>query len=520
MSEERVSFMRETVDFIERQPSVLARWSRGSGYAWVLPAVCFVCLYGRVEQARAEPGRLEVGAKLAPSLERHLGERVGSNAENAFKSGYSFGAGLRYALSRDWLSVQTELLYATRGSNVDLEGRTEGSFYFTYLEIPLLARARFPLSDEVRPTLSGYAMLGPSVSFLLGAEGEDAGGTMSLGREGLNEVDLGVIAGLGVTWEVTPEWVLSLEARYDHGFRDAFNDADTKNQAFLLTFGVDFTLVHGDNDGDRVADYRDRCRTPPRESSDAKGTGSPKKVIGHLETWNGYLDDDGCPDNDDEDGDTILARTDRCPTEPETKNNYQDDDGCPDTVFRDPDQDGLAGAEDQCPDKSFSLAKNIKYDKDKYPQLKPGCPVVSRDSYGLVLDPPLEFGQGAHQVGAKQALILDEVALFLKAEQPQLCLSVEGHADSDFPSDFQGDRGETNKKESLYRAQNVRRYLISGGVEAEQMVTKGHGDRRRISTEETAAGQSKNRRVQLVIVEQSVCDEASRPKRPGRQRAP
>jgi len=70
----------------------------------------------------------------------------------------------------------------------------------------------------------------------------------------------------------------------------------------------------------QVLDSRDKCRTSP-------------------ETYNGYLDSDGCPDSKpkpqpiipDTDGDGILDSRDRCRTSPETYNGYLDSDGCPDS---------------------------------------------------------------------------------------------------------------------------------------------------------------------------------------------
>src|SRR4029079_7990549 len=103
--------------------------------------------------------------------------------------------------------------------DVELMGDTIGNFYFTYLELPVLARFRFPLfpfnGDVLRPTLSGYALLGASASYLIGAESVDGAGRNDLDKDALHTFDVGVIGGLGVAWEVTPEWVVSLEARYD-----------------------------------------------------------------------------------------------------------------------------------------------------------------------------------------------------------------------------------------------------------------------------------------------------------------
>src|SRR5262249_1592521 len=49
------------------------------------------------------------------------------------------------------------------------------------------------------------------------------------------------------------------------------------------------------------------------------------------EDMDGFEDDDGCPDIDN-DGDHVLDIADKCPLQPETLNGFEDDDGCPDTV--------------------------------------------------------------------------------------------------------------------------------------------------------------------------------------------
>ena len=57
----------------------------------------------------------------------------------------------------------------------------------------------------------------------------------------------------------------------------------------------------------------DACQTEPGLRSD-----DPKK--------------NGCPPPKDTDGDGIFDDVDKCPNEPETFNGYQDEDGCPDEV--------------------------------------------------------------------------------------------------------------------------------------------------------------------------------------------
>jgi len=48
----------------------------------------------------------------------------------------------------------------------------------------------------------------------------------------------------------------------------------------------------------------------------------------------------------DRDGDGIPDSVDRCPDEPEDYDGFQDDDGCPDP---DNDNDGVPDAQDRCP---------------------------------------------------------------------------------------------------------------------------------------------------------------------------
>jgi OOP family OmpA-OmpF porin len=68
-----------------------------------------------------------------------------------------------------------------------------------------------------------------------------------------------------------------------------------------------------DSDGDGIADGNDACPHEAGPKSD-----DPAK--------------NGCPLPKDSDGDGILDNVDKCPQEPETFNGYQDTDGCPDEV--------------------------------------------------------------------------------------------------------------------------------------------------------------------------------------------
>lgn len=447
----------------------------GKKHARLLLAV--LTWYGMHGQAHAEPGRIEIGAKLAPSWENHAGER--EFAENTFKQGISAGAGLRYGLLGSW-SGQLEFLYATRGTGVEADGRVLAQYNFTYLEFPLLGRftRRLPVlaSDDGRLPLSGYVIVGPALSYLIGAEEIDEGETLELPRDALHSVDLTVIAGIGAAWELTPQWTASFELRYDRGFRDAFSTGvESSNQAILLSFGIDYTL--NDSDGDGMPNGRDQCRLA-------------------AEDRNGHKDTDGCPDaNDDDDKDGVVFSADACPEQQEDKDDFEDEDGCPEP---DNDGDGLADADDRCPNEAFSYNMESQHDRR-------GCPpklqyvTVGSDR----LEPAVQFVQFKTEfLDERQTEILDEVAVLLTDYYPNMRLRLEGHADGDDRGARNTDDAERlNQLESERRAQAVVAYLIEKGIDRQRLVEKGFGNDKPISREETDEGRARNRRVELVIIE-------------------
>ena len=68
--------------------------------------------------------------------------------------------------------------------------------------------------------------------------------------------------------------------------------------------------INKDGDGDGIPDMYDKCPQAP-------------------EDFDGFQDQDGCPDPDN-DADGIPDSLDKCPNTPEDYNGYMDDDGCPD----------------------------------------------------------------------------------------------------------------------------------------------------------------------------------------------
>lgn len=110
-----------------------------------------------------------------------------------------------------------------------------------------------------------------------------------------------------------------------------------------------------DADGDGIADDNDDCPEGMPEDRD------------------GFEDDDGCPE-DDNDNDGVPDADDRCPKAQEDTDGNQDDDGCPDP---DNDQDGILDTDDACPDVKGVASKSKKYS---------GCPSKDSDGDGILDD--------------------------------------------------------------------------------------------------------------------------------------
>jgi outer membrane protein OmpA-like peptidoglycan-associated protein len=101
----------------------------------------------------------------------------------------------------------------------------------------------------------------------------------------------------------------------------------------------------------------------------------------------------------------------------------------------------------------------------------------------------VKFRYDSSELTDESRAILDDVAVLLR-EQPRARHEVAGHTDS------QGDPGY-NLWLSQRRAETVRRYLISRGVDAATLKARGYGGLQPIADNSTWAGLVSNRRVEL-----------------------
>ncbi len=87
---------------------------------------------------------------------------------------------------------------------------------------------------------------------------------------------------------------------------------------------------------------------------------------------------------------------------------------------------------------------------------------------------------------------LDDLVSKVKGINLEVIIAV-GHTDSVGTDAY-------NQKLSLKRAEAVKAYLISKGIEKNRVYTEGKGEKQPVADNKTAAGRAKNRRVEIEVV--------------------
>ncbi|GAB3500633.1 OmpA family protein [Spirosoma knui] len=102
------------------------------------------------------------------------------------------------------------------------------------------------------------------------------------------------------------------------------------------------------------------------------------------------------------------------------------------------------------------------------------------------------FDTGKSELRPESGPELDRLVTTLN-EAPKMVIEVRGHTDNTGSN-------EINAKLSQDRADAVREYFISKGIEPDRVASKGFGETKPISTNDTDEGRQQNRRVEFVIV--------------------
>ena len=125
------------------------------------------------------------------------------------------------------------------------------------------------------------------------------------------------------------------------------------------------------------------------------------------------------------------------------------------------------------------------------PAAKPAAaPKPVAEKLTMAADAHFDFDKSALKAEGKAKL--DELVGKLKAVNLEVIIAI-GHTDSVGSLPY-------NKKLSVRRAESVKAYLVSKGIEANRVYTEGKGKSQPIADNKTKEGRAKNRRVEIEVV--------------------
>ncbi len=338
--------------------------------------------------------------------------------------------------------------------------------------------------------------------------------------------DLGVKGGAGINFWITENLAFDLQGKLTYGLTSLSTSGVESNYGDLSEwktrpFGgyiepsIGLIYYFGgapDSDGDGVKDKFDQCLDTPRGALvdqygcplDSDADGVYDGIDTCATTPRGcVVDITGCPIDSDKDG--VCDGLDKCPETP--AGVAVDVRGCP----LDTDADGVPDFKDQQPEtpKGATVDENgvaIDTDADGVPDGIDRCPdtapQVLVDEFGCPRAKPLtgtltlniQYESGSFEPDQTAKQNLDELVTTMQA-YPNLKIDVNGYTDA-------LGSASGNQKLSQKRADAVRDYLASKGIPTERITATGFGEENPVSDNGTAEGRQKNRRIEIVPVQQ------------------
>ena len=107
------------------------------------------------------------------------------------------------------------------------------------------------------------------------------------------------------------------------------------------------------------------------------------------------------------------------------------------------------------------------------------------------------FDSGKAELRSAASKSLDKVAKVCRRQVADREIGIEGHTDNQ-PIKYSG--WKSNWELSTARATSVLHYLVKKGISPERLSATGFGEFRPVTTNKTAEGRQKNRRVEIVIL--------------------
>lgn len=168
----------------------------------------------------------------------------------------------------------------------------------------------------------------------------------------------------------------------------------------------------------------------------------------------------------DSDGDGVPDKKDKCPNTP--RGVSVDVFGCP----LDADRDGVADYLDQCPNTPMGATVDAR-----------GCWTYA----AVVL-----FDINSAEVKSEAYPMLTEAVLIMK-KNLDLNVEIDGHTDNTGSAAY-------NMALSEKRAEAIRDFLVTRGIDPNRLTTKGFGFTKPAASNDTKEGRAKNRRVEFTPV--------------------
>jgi len=312
--------------------------------------------------------------------------------------------------------------------------------------------------------------------------------------------ELMLCSSLGLEFVISKKWHLTADFKasymtgagleFEKSFKDSLSDWNYKAG---ITLSYSIGTREPKSDFERREEEWSRDQEPSPSQNRIKQTQKKTPAV--------RLTPEGKPDKDS-DKDGIPDNVDQCPGTNSAAIGYVDVYGCP----VDSDSDGLPDFRDNCPHNQEGAlvdSRGCPLDGDKdgvpdglddCPESDPGFPV---DRFGCIdlkiLEKPMvlyiKYDPGSFEIDRQSKAKLDELTrLLLKA--PGIRAEILGYTDNiGLP--------ENNLALSQKRANRVRDYLVSVGINTERLNAVGKGESNFIASNQTREGRQKNRRVVL-----------------------